>query len=302
MSKPLVLVTGATGKTGAPVVEQLLARGYPVRALARRHDERSEALTRAGAEVALGDYEDQAAIRGALQGVKRVYFAYPPQGDRLVEATAILAAAAREAGVEALVNMSQVVARRDAPSPLSRHHWLSEAVFDWAGIGAIHIRPTFFAENLDMFTSDTIRQAGKLYLPYGDQRHAPVAAEDIARVVVELLDHPAEHIGQRYVLTGPRSLSLAEIAGVFSAELGRDVEYVDLPTEQWGQVLSERSDTTPFLVKHLRTVAEQHKRGVFDVQTDTVEQITGQPAQSLETYIERNRAAFDAETSVGASA
>ena len=56
MSNPTILVTGATGKTGSAVVEQLLERGYPVRALIRRHDDRSARLETLGAEIVLGDF------------------------------------------------------------------------------------------------------------------------------------------------------------------------------------------------------------------------------------------------------
>ena len=56
MSKPLILVTGATGKTGVNVVEQLVDGGFLVRALARTRDERTERLEKVGAEVVLGDF------------------------------------------------------------------------------------------------------------------------------------------------------------------------------------------------------------------------------------------------------
>jgi uncharacterized protein YbjT (DUF2867 family) len=79
MTKPHMLVTGSTGKTGAPVVELLLARGYPVRGLAHRVDDRSQHLAVLGAEVVVGDFRDLPSLRAAMQGVKRVYFCYPPQ-------------------------------------------------------------------------------------------------------------------------------------------------------------------------------------------------------------------------------
>ena len=155
MKKQLILVTGATGKTGAYVVQQLIERGYPVRAMARRIDERSHRLADLGAEVVIGYFLDLASIRNAVKDVQRVYFCYPPQGDQLVEATANIAVVAKDEGVEAVVNMSQITARQDAPSTLTRHHWLSENILDWANIGAVHIRPTYFAENLYLFNGPT---------------------------------------------------------------------------------------------------------------------------------------------------
>ena len=73
-NKPQILVTGAVGKTGAAVVEQMLGRGFPVRAIVRRSDDRASRLESLGAEVLVGDMLDLKAMRAAMQGVKRVYF------------------------------------------------------------------------------------------------------------------------------------------------------------------------------------------------------------------------------------
>src|SRR5260370_7050334 len=84
-------------------------------------------------------------MRGAVKGVRRAYFVYPIRPG-IIQATAYFAQAAREAGVEAIVNMSQVSAREDAKSHAARDHWVAERVFDWSGIPSTHLRPTFFAE------------------------------------------------------------------------------------------------------------------------------------------------------------
>jgi len=296
-NKPKVLVTGAAGKTGAAVVEQMLERGFPVRASVHRRDERASRLERLGAEVQVGDMLDLKSVRAAMQGVKRVYFVYPPQGELLVEATSIIAVAARDAGVEALVNMSQISAREDSNSPLSRQHWLSENILDWADIGAVHLRPTFFAENLLILGGATIASQGKLYFPYGAEKHAPVAAADIARVASAILADPALHVGERYVVTGPRNLSLTEMAGVLSQELGKPVEYVNLPVDAWGEALAGVEGVTDSLVAHLKAVAVDHQDGLFRGETDVVERIGGRPPQALETFIHKHRTAFsDRET------
>jgi len=297
-SNALILVTGAAGKTGGAVVGQMLERGFPVRAMVRRRDERSARLETLGAEVIVGDLHDSRSMHSAMQNVKRVYFVYPPQGKLLVEATTIAAVAARDAGVEALVNMSQISAREHADSPLSRQHWLSENILDWADIGAVHLRPTFFAENLLMFGASTIVSPGKLYLPYGEEKHAPVAAADIARVVTGILADPVLHVGERYVVTGPRNLSGKEMAGVLSQELGKAVEFVDLPVEAWGEVLAGVDGMSDSLVTHLKAVAVDHQNGIFRGETDVVERIGGQSPQTLGAFIREHRRAFDASQAV----
>ncbi len=292
MSKSLILVTGATGKTGSAVVRQLLDLGYPVRVTVRKQDERADELESLGAEVVVADFHDLRSMRGAMEGVGRVYFVYPPQGARLIEATTIAAAAARDAGVRGFVNMSQISAREDSDSPLARHHWLSEGILDWADVGAIHIRPTFFAEMLHILGAQTIATEGKLYLPYGDERHAPVAADDIARVVVGLLTDPEPHVGERYVLTGPKNLTVAEMASVLSEELGTTVEYVDLPLDVWGDAISGVEGLNEFAVTHLKAVAVDHQNGIFSGETDVVERIGGRAPQSLPEFIRENIDAF----------
>ncbi|MEM1414163.1 MAG: NmrA family NAD(P)-binding protein [Myxococcota bacterium] len=297
MNQPLVLVTGATGKTGAPLVAQLRERGVPVRAFVRRLDERSARLEAHGAEVVRGDFLDLASLRSALSEVDRAYFCYPPTREDLVDATSLFAEAAREAGVRGVVNMSQISALEASSSPLARQHWLAEKVLDWADVGAIHIRPTFFSENLLILGGGTIATEGRLYAPYGDEKHAPVAARDIARVVANLLLDPEPHLGARLVLTGDQLRSMAEIAEVLSSELERPVEYVDLSGEVWAQALAAIPTMTPSLIAHLRAVADEYKRGVFHARTDVVDRIGGAAPTPLAEFIREHRQAFGAEAS-----
>ena len=292
MTKPLILVTGATGKTGAPVVEQMLERGYKVRAFVHRLDERSARLADLGAEIVAGDILDIKVARAIMTGVGRVYFCFTPHSAHLPEATANIAIAARDEGIEALVNMSQISAREHAASPLAFQHWQAEQVLDWADIGASHIRPTFFAEDLHIFTGRSIPEEGKIYLPFGTGKHAPVSAADIASVVSGILDDPKPHVGQRYVITGPKDMTLAEMAEVFSDELGNPITYVDLPVEQWREVLVERAGMPEFLATHLAAVAIDHQNGVFSAETDIVERIGGQEPQSLVEFIRTHKSEF----------
>jgi uncharacterized protein YbjT (DUF2867 family) len=110
-----ILVTGATGDTGRATVSELLARGHKVRALAHAQDDRSKSLEEQGLEVVYGDLLDFGKVRAALDGVQRAYFVYPIRPG-ILEATAYFAQAAKEAGVDGIVNMSQISAKENAKS------------------------------------------------------------------------------------------------------------------------------------------------------------------------------------------
>src|SRR6476619_6925494 len=222
MSRRTFLVTGATGDTGGATAEQMLAREHPVRALAHREDDRAKRLQGLGAEVVFGDFLNLDDVRAALRGVAGAYFCYPIRPE-IIQATAFFAQAAKDAGVECVVNMSQISAREDAKSHAAQDHWIAERVFDWSGLTVVHLRPTYFAEWL-LYLAPMIR-AGLLHVPFGTGKHAPIAAEDQGRVIAGILDDPAAHKGKTYPLFGPVEYTYEETAKVLGRVLGRPVQY-----------------------------------------------------------------------------
>ena len=282
---------GSHGATGNHVARQLLARGLSVRAFVRQADARAEELSELGAEIAVGDLHNVKDVHAALDGVQRAYFTYPV-AERLLEASTIFVSAGKQTGLQSMVNMSQITARADHASPAARQHWLAERVLDWSGIGVTHLRPPFFLENLFNVAAPTVGAESKIYLPYGLGRHAPIAAEDIARVAVGILTDPDPHRGRTYVPTGPASLTMAQQASIFAHVLGRETEYVEISVEAWRETLSRVPVMTPYLIEHLARVAESHQHGDFDAVTDVVKTIGGASPKSLETFIRQNQAAF----------
>ena len=135
--EPALLVTGAAGKTGGYATKLLLERGHRVLAFVHSFDDRAAKLRDGGAEVIVGDLHDIDTVREAVDGVRAAYFVYPISPG-LLEATANFAQAAAEAGVTAVVNMSQISARRGAASDAARIHWLGERILDWSSVAATH--------------------------------------------------------------------------------------------------------------------------------------------------------------------
>src|SRR6516164_4012310 len=148
-----ILVTGAAGQlwaVGRTVTGLLLDRGLPVRARVRCEDDRAAALQAAGAEVVVGDLLEPADVYRVVSGCRRAYFAMSVSAGYL-EATVTMAAVAREVGVNALVNMSQMTVsemsiHNTTPSRQQRQHWLSEQALAWSGLPVVTVRPTVFLE------------------------------------------------------------------------------------------------------------------------------------------------------------
>jgi NAD(P)H dehydrogenase (quinone) len=289
-----VLVTGATGDTGRATVEELLARGHQVRAMAHGEDDRSKRLQGRGVEVVFGDLLDFGQVRSALKGAERAYFVYPIRPG-ILQATAYFAQAAKEAGVDGIVNMSQISAREDAKSHAATDHWLSERVFDWSGLTVAHIRPTYFAEWL-LYVAPMIK-AGLLHVPFGTGKHAPIAAEDQGRVIAGILEDPAPHKGGIYPLFGPVEYTYAETAQLLSRVLGKPVQYRQVDFEEFSKVLQDRGKNAgrenSFLFQHLKEVVIDHQNGIFAGTNDNVEKLGGRPPMTLEEFISQHRKAFE---------
>jgi uncharacterized protein YbjT (DUF2867 family) len=201
----LVLVTGAGGVSRL-VIERLRAQDVPVRVLVRREDDRATGVRALGAEVVPGDLTRPETVAAALDGVRRAYFGLSVSPDHLLAATVVATVAKAHGELDVLVDMP-----------------------------VVHVRPTSFLDNplFTTLTARSIRENGTLALPFGTGRTSPVAADDVAWVVVTTLRDPGEHAGKVYELTGPRALDMTEVAQEFSKALGRPASYVDVPLEWW---------------------------------------------------------------------
>jgi NAD(P)H dehydrogenase (quinone) len=299
-----ILVTGAAGQLGAvgrTVTGLLLERGLPVRAMVRREDDRAAALRAAGAEVVVGNLLEPADVYRVVSGCRRVYFGMSVSAGYL-EATVTMATVAREVGVNALVNMSQMTVsqmsiRNTTPSPQQRQHWLSEQALAWSGLPVVTVRPTVFLEGFFLpLTGPTVRDRSRIELPFGQGKTNPVAAADVARVVAAVLADPASHLGQIYELTGPRSQDMNGIAREYSDALNREVTYLDIPPEEWEQKL-KTAGLPEYLTRHLLTMAELNRAGRYDRMADGVKQVTGRPAMSVREFVSLHANEFSGDRS-----
>jgi len=289
MESNIFLVTGATGDTGSKVTQFLSEKGHKVRAFVHRNDERSTRLANLGAEIVIGNLLDFQSVRPALEGVSGAYFVYPI-APGLIEATAFFARAASEAHVGHIVNMSQISARREAKSHGAFNHWIAERVFDWSGLSVTHLRPTFFAEWFLYYARDI--KDGMVKMGFSKTgKHAPIAAEDQARVIVAVLENPGSHAGKTYPLFGPKEYTYPEAFAEISQILKHDIRYEEIPLKVWEERIAKTR--SPFLAQHLVEVAKDHAAGVFSGTNDLVKRITGKEPIGLKEFVEKNKRLFE---------
>ena len=287
-----ILVTGAAGKLGAvgrTVSGLLLDCGLAVRAMVRREDDRAAALRAAGAEVVVGDLLEPADVYRVVNGCRRVYFGMSVSAGYL-EATVTMATVAREVGVDALVNMSQMTVsqmsiQNSTTSPQQRQHWLCEQALSWSGLPVVTIRPTVFLEGFFLpLTGPTVRDRSRIELPFGRGKTSPVATTDVARVIAAVLADPEPYLGQILELTGPRSQDMDGVAREYSEALNREVTYSDIPPEDWERGL-KKAGLPEHLTHHLVTMAELNRAGRYDRMADGVQRVTGRPAMSVREFV-----------------
>jgi NAD(P)H dehydrogenase (quinone) len=289
-------VTGATGKTGSNVVTQLREKNWDVRAVVRSYDARSERLKQLGAEIVIADLYDYDRVLAALKGTTRAYFC-PPVQPYMIQAATVFAAAAQEAQIESIVQLSQWLASPAHPSLHTRQLWLVEKLFSMIpGVAHTVVNPGAFADTF-LQVMPIAANLGIYPNVFGNLRNAPASNEDMARVVVGVLVDPDRHAGKRYRPTGPKLISMADIAEMVGRVVARKVVLQDLPPEMFLKV-AKAAGVSPFEITNVRHyVLEGRRDKVFAVNAPTTDvyDLSGQQPEDFETTARRYAQALNAQ-------
>lgn len=219
----MILVTGATGNVGRPLVRRLAASGIPVRALVR--EPRRLGDDRVLAAVAIGDLADPRSLRAAVRGVDTVVHlaaAIRDQPNGTIEringlATYELLQAAADAGVKRFIYFSALGASERSPSRFMRAKALAEQAVECSPLQTVTIRPSVMISVGDHWVQLLLRMATGPVMPISGRGRAvfqPLAAEDAASGVVNLLTReglwPKEEKGG-FDFAGPQTLTHADL-------------------------------------------------------------------------------------------
>ncbi|MHA7901418.1 MAG: NAD(P)H-binding protein [Henriciella sp.] len=206
--KDLTLVLGGTGKTGQRVAQRLRAMGRKVRIGSR-------------SSAPSFDWDNEKSWEASLKDVTAVYITYAPDLAMPGATDAIQAFVhrAKKSGVKRLVLLSG----RGEPEAQACEKIVQDSGLDWT-----IVRASWFYQNFSEGAFIEMVLSGAITLPARDQVEPFVDVDDIADVAVAALtqDH---HKGEIYEVTGPRLMSLADVAAELSRATGREIQYIDVP-------------------------------------------------------------------------
>ncbi|HEY7050075.1 MAG TPA: SDR family oxidoreductase [Jatrophihabitantaceae bacterium] len=279
-----ILVTGATGNTGAPLVDRLVERGADVLAMVRRPADASRLPENVTPVVA--DFDDAASLAAALGGTDRAYLV-TPSSEQAQAQQERFADAAVAAGVQHLVVLSQLASDEHSPVRFLRYHAAVERHVRELGLDYTFLRPNLFFQGLLAFAG-SIAAEGRMYAPIGDAKVSAVDVRDIAAVAAAALTEPG-HEGQTYTITGPNAITHAEMAAALGAAVGRPIAFADVPPEAFAGAIE--GILPPWQVAGLLEDYAHYRRGEAAQITPTVEEITGRPPRDVREFA-RDYASF----------
>ncbi|MGY3454018.1 SDR family oxidoreductase [Bradyrhizobium sp. USDA 4353] len=276
-----ILVTGATGRVGRHVVEQLVKRGAGVRVLTR---DPSKANVPAGVEVAKGDLLDIDALRAAFKGVRTLFLLNAVTGDEFTQAIITLNVA-REAGVERVVYQSVF----DADGAVNVPHFAvksgAERMLEKMGFSATILRPSYFIDN-EVMIKDVILNHGVYPMPIGSKGVAMVDGRDIAEVAaIELIRRdqaPGKLPLQMLNLVGPDTLTGPQIAKIWSEILDRPIAYGGDDPSGFEQNMA--TFMPKWTAYEMRLMAERYVTDGMIPQAGDVERLTRILGRALHNY------------------
>lgn len=286
--RDVVLVTGATGRVGGLVVDELLRTGVSVRALTRRPD---QAALPDGVEVVAGDFTDPASLAPALDGAGAVFLVWTAGPATAPDVIDRLAAhpSPQPRRVVYLSSPHQTPHPFfQQPNPLRGLHAEIERLLAAARLEVAVLRPGMFASNVLHWWAPQIRSGDVVRWPYADAETASIDERDIAAVAARgLLE--ARHAGGDYVLTGSESLSQAAQVHEIGEAIGRPLRFEELSPDEFRR---ETAGTWPGMVVEMLLSAWQAALGEPAFVTSAVHEILGAPPRTFHQWAVDHAAAF----------
>ena len=278
------LITGATGEIGSRVVTGLLELRARPRVFVR---DPQKAYTRFGdrVDVFVGDLRDSASLRAALQGIDALFLVTTGPAIPVRDETA--ASAAKATGVKHIVKLSSL----DVEQGLAIGGWheRGEAAIRGSGIPFTFVRPSGFMSNLLRWAS-SIRSEGIVRASTGNGKRAFIHSDDIAAVATKALI-TREYYGKSLPITGPEALSFGEATDKIGTAIRKRLRFQPISDEEARQRYAA-TEASPAETEAPVVLWRAIREGRLGAVTQTVQQVLGRRAITLDQWASDNAAAF----------
>jgi len=276
-----ILIIGGTGTVGSRLVRQLAAAGVKPRALVRTR-EKGEAIASLATPV-LGDLMVPETLTEAFRGADRVFILAPPTPElETLERNAFEAAVG--AGAKRIVFLSNYGAKEGDNDWHFHIHGLHERRLASLGLDWTVLRPTRFM-NYVPFVWPSVLNQGLLLEGGGTGPMTFIDPDDIAAVALKALMEDG-HEGRSYELTSEETYTAAQLAGLLSRVLGRDIRIFEGDVETLREALI--ASGAPGEYAPIMAVYHEKVTAGFYKPTDTAAKVLGRPPRAYAEWLEEN--------------
>jgi len=276
----MILLTGATGKTGGAVATELAKRGVKFRAIVR-DAAKAQNLAEMGAELAVGDLADRAFLDTALDGISRAFLVLPNVQEQEVMESQFVDACAAKGGIH-LVYLSSMESIPGCTTTVTKMHVRIEELIRAAGLPYTMIRPTFFMQ-LFIGSAAKIKETGNIVMPTANGTVVPTDVRDVGEVIANVLTEDG-HENQSYDITGPELITLGEVAKRFSKVLGREFKHVSPPLDAYADVL-RKVGFPEWRVEAVSGELAGIAAGMIDHKTELMGEMLGRPPRKIDDFL-----------------
>ncbi len=276
----MILITGASGKLGMAVVQNLLKKRPADQIAALVRDEsKAAALKEQGVDVRVGSYDDAASLDRAMQGVEKVLLISGTEDNRIQQHRNVVDAA-KKAGVKLIAYTSRIVKNQDRLNPMMAVHFETEDYIKNSGLTYTLLRNALYMDVVPFYVGgNTVFETG-IALTTGQGKVSFALRRELGEATANLLaeDGPVSPV---YALTASEAWSFYDVADALSALSGREVNYTPLEEPQFEAQMRERG-VPEFVIQLSLNFHREIRSGLLDEVSPEMERLLRRKPASLQ--------------------
>jgi uncharacterized protein YbjT (DUF2867 family) len=284
----MITITGSTGHIGSELLRLLSSTGVAIRAI---HRDVRKTRVLPNVTWVHADLDDPRRLTAALEGTRQLFLLTNNDPD-FARIQIGVVRAAEQLGVEHVVKLSALGASDHSKSTIGRQHWTVEQALLASRLHWTMLRPHAFMQNWLGDVAESVRAEGIIYSPIGEGRVPFIDTRDIAAAAAEILLHPDEHRGKKYVLTGGEAVGYGDVAAALSEATARPIVYRPISIEEARSRAVARGIAPGTIDAMLAIAAYQRDGGPTATVSPSVQGILGRAPRTIRDFVHDYAASF----------